>query len=514
MTTGVVETINTDWRGDTLSVAFTSGGSVLPVSSVVDFDDEVGGWLVVGDSAPLAYTGADEDASTVTLAAPLAVAYEAGTPVNLWDPTVGTAGAQVVEYVATVVLHDGTGTVDAVIPHALIPTSGVTLLEGASVRIAATDDADWYVEAVLGRDPQFDGSLINRIAIGQTEAAAVSETFSGTSLPTGWTATKTDSDGSGSGSPSIPGASVTATGTPAGTVGSALLIDYGPAGLNQVAAGEVTTSLPDAANARIQVRFRVALDGALFTVLEDARLAVRRSDGVAWGATEDSVSMNLVGLPDFTGETLTFPIYVTTNGNDVQIGSVVTSTTPSTAYHFAELQLSAGVISARVWQDGTERPDWMFSTPYAGVAVAGKASVLWRQQNVSGGSRGQKFWVDSLEATNFEEGMYVTETGEGDWSDLRRRILAEVASMIPHVEAGVATSGTLTAGTPADVSVTFAQPFDAIPAVVTGTAGLSNPTVGAVSAVSITKTGFTLRFQRDTGTASFSGHWRASTRTV
>lgn len=155
MSTGVVTAITTDWRGDTLAADVLSGATVLPVSSVVDFD-EGGGWLVVGDSAPIEYLTVDEDANTVTLAGAVGAAYELGLPVNLWDPSVDGGGAQVVEYVATVELHDGAGSPEAVIPHDTIPTSGTDLLIGATVRIAEDEVGEWYVEKVIGREAVID----------------------------------------------------------------------------------------------------------------------------------------------------------------------------------------------------------------------------------------------------------------------------------------------------------------------------------------------------------------------
>ena len=150
MTTGTVTTITTDWRGDTLTAATSSGTTVLSVGSVIDFDED-GGWLVIGDSAPKEYVSVNWDADTVTLAAGAGATYEEGLPVNIWDPTVN-GGAQVVEYVATVELSNGSGSPYAVIPHSLIPTSGVDLLIGASVRIDDTDDGEWFIDEVLGRE--------------------------------------------------------------------------------------------------------------------------------------------------------------------------------------------------------------------------------------------------------------------------------------------------------------------------------------------------------------------------
>lgn len=152
MSTGVVTAVTTDWRGDTLEAATLATDAELLVGTVVDFD-EAGGWLVVADSDPIEYLTVDEDTDTVTLGAAIGGVYELGSPVNLWDPTVPNGGSQVVEYVATVDLHDGTGTPAAVIPHALVPTAGVDNLVGATVRIEVANDDDWQVAQVLGRKP-------------------------------------------------------------------------------------------------------------------------------------------------------------------------------------------------------------------------------------------------------------------------------------------------------------------------------------------------------------------------
>lgn len=159
MTVGVVSDTTTDWRGSTLSAGTSVGTVVLAVEETVDFDED-GGWLVVGDSAPKQYLTCDEDAATVTLAAAVGAVFEAGEPVNIWDPSVSGGGAQVVEYVATVDLADDSGAVDAVIPHSMIPTSGIDYLVGASARLAEADDGEWYVGEVLGRDVRVDPGSI------------------------------------------------------------------------------------------------------------------------------------------------------------------------------------------------------------------------------------------------------------------------------------------------------------------------------------------------------------------
>lgn len=174
MTTGIVTSITQDWRGDTLAVDAAAAATELQVADGVDFDED-GGWLVVGDADPIEYTALEdpEDGTpaALTLADPLPDAVEAGLPVVVWDPTVPGGGSRVVEYVAAVQLSEDAGSPDAVIPHQLIPTSGVGNLIGASVRILETDDDEWEVDTVLGREPVVDGSKIDPDTLPPAEPA-------------------------------------------------------------------------------------------------------------------------------------------------------------------------------------------------------------------------------------------------------------------------------------------------------------------------------------------------------
>lgn len=163
MTTGVITSEpSPDWRGSTLAADAASGATVLSVDDTIDFDDDDTRtrWLVVGESAPLEYVALDDEADTVTLAAPTTEAFEAGLPVVLWDPTVAGGGAKVVEYLAPVRLSDDSGTVDAVVPHELIPLNGIANLVGAQVGLFE-DDGEWYVGQVYGREAVLDGSSID-----------------------------------------------------------------------------------------------------------------------------------------------------------------------------------------------------------------------------------------------------------------------------------------------------------------------------------------------------------------
>lgn len=164
--TGVVDAITQDWQGDTLDAAASAGTTLLSVFDAGDFSEDADTLtrylLVGGEATPRQYVDVDKDADTVTLAATVGGSgLEAGLPVVLWDPTVGGVGAQAVEYVATVTLDDGSGSPDAVIPHDLIPTTGVDGLIGATVSIdQEDDDDDWYVAHVLGREPTLRADFI------------------------------------------------------------------------------------------------------------------------------------------------------------------------------------------------------------------------------------------------------------------------------------------------------------------------------------------------------------------
>ena len=158
---GTVESITTDWRGDTLALGVGVAEYEFAVGDISDFDED-GGWLTIGDSEPLEYVSTDDAAvPVVTLATPLGVgvAFAAGEPVVVWDPTVQPAGAHVVEYVASV-MTDG-GAVPATIPHAVVPLAGVDRLIGASVSLDEESDGDWYVAQVYGRESTIDQSYVD-----------------------------------------------------------------------------------------------------------------------------------------------------------------------------------------------------------------------------------------------------------------------------------------------------------------------------------------------------------------
>jgi hypothetical protein len=186
MTAGRIEAITPDYRGDTLRAALIASDTEIALVDVTDFDED-GGWLVIGDSDPIAYLSVDDDANTVTLAAAVGAAYEEGLPVDIWDPTVPPEGAKLVEYVAAVDIDRGV-VPDVVIPHAVIPVSGVDNLIGASVALEQGDSDDWFVEQVYGREPSVDQSYIATPVLSIDLAANQSIPHATTTVLTGWEA--------------------------------------------------------------------------------------------------------------------------------------------------------------------------------------------------------------------------------------------------------------------------------------------------------------------------------------
>lgn len=153
MNVGTILVVDPDRRGGTLVTGTAATDLVLELEDATDFD-EAGGWLVVADSDPIPYAAVDDDAELVALTAPVGGIYEAGLPVDIWDPTVSPAGARMVEYLATVDTADGQ--LKALVPHELIPAAGVDNLEGASVELSQTDEGRWYVSQVYGREMVLD----------------------------------------------------------------------------------------------------------------------------------------------------------------------------------------------------------------------------------------------------------------------------------------------------------------------------------------------------------------------
>lgn len=149
-----IVSISQDFRGASVTVDAPIGATVLEVDTTVDFSDVGAGELVIANgTTPLVYASVDEDAATITLAEPLTEAVDAGTGVRLWD---SESGATTVEYKAGVVDEDGES-FTAILPHTLIPLSGLGALIGASVSV----DDDLRVVEVYGREGVIDGTSID-----------------------------------------------------------------------------------------------------------------------------------------------------------------------------------------------------------------------------------------------------------------------------------------------------------------------------------------------------------------
>lgn len=159
MTSGRIQSIDPDWRGDTLAADVDAADTVLTVKDTADFDEEETSerWLVIADSDPIAYNDVDDDAGTVTLATPAGADYEAGLPVNVWDPTVAPDGAKVLQYEATVMTDRGP--VTATLDIEKIPFGRADLLVGASVALEETDQGEWFVSKVYAREAVNDATV-------------------------------------------------------------------------------------------------------------------------------------------------------------------------------------------------------------------------------------------------------------------------------------------------------------------------------------------------------------------
>lgn len=499
MPTGVVTFVDPVGAGASeLSAAVLSTDVVLPVGDAGGFDEEFEErrYLTIGDDlTPHEYVAVENDddtQQTVTLAAPVGTAYEAGLPVYLWDPKAEGTDKRAVEYEAEVRLEGQTNPIPATVRHTLIPLSGVDTLDGARVTLEEDEDGEWYVANVLGREPILDGSTLDpatlpdaspaqtfsadeptstdgfaenhawwqvvdnevlgfwrltggawveaaivsgeaayfqnalidalqvtglnavnieggSIYIAQGEDASEPETFSGTSLPVGWTSTKVGPEGSGSPGASVPGVSVVSSG-PAGQSGSALLVDYGASGLTgstAQASGEVYTSIGLSANAEISARFRCTL-GSDFVYPDEAYLAIRSSDGAAFSPTWDAVTLSLIGAGSFR-------VDVWTNGAQANLGSVIVPADPTSEWVRTKFRVVAGQVLVKVWEDGTTEPSAWTSFQQTTISAVGRASLAWRQYPAISNSRGQDVWLDEFNVTTYASGFTVNADGSGEW---------------------------------------------------------------------------------------------------
>lgn len=149
---GVVAGLYASDLGDHLTADAAIGATELQVRDVADFDDENGGFLVLG-GAVLAYTGADDDTSTIQLEAPLTTAAANFDRVDVWD---AENGAKSTIYKAIISDFDGyTGgaPVEAVVAQEQLPqlTEAMRAGKGESVTLTREDDGTLKLSGIDGR---------------------------------------------------------------------------------------------------------------------------------------------------------------------------------------------------------------------------------------------------------------------------------------------------------------------------------------------------------------------------
>jgi hypothetical protein len=81
---GTVLEVSSAPVGDVLAAAALAGATTLFIDDTSDFDPAEGGYLLIGAQV-VQYTAVDDDAETITLAAPLAVNADVDDPVYVWD---------------------------------------------------------------------------------------------------------------------------------------------------------------------------------------------------------------------------------------------------------------------------------------------------------------------------------------------------------------------------------------------------------------------------------------------
>lgn len=149
--TGTVLTLDAVPARSHLTAGAAAGATTLTVEDVTVFDPD-GGTLVL-DGATVTYTASDVDAGTVTLAAGLAGAVEAGWPVTVPDA---------VTYWAQVSPDDP----DAEPVLAMVSADMVPMVPaGSSVEVESVG-GQRRIRAVIGQEPTFDGSVIDPATMG------------------------------------------------------------------------------------------------------------------------------------------------------------------------------------------------------------------------------------------------------------------------------------------------------------------------------------------------------------
>lgn len=261
------------------------------------------------------------------------------------------------------------------------------------------------------------------IAVAVTTNDSENQNFSGTSLPPGWASIKTGISGTATNpdpSPDVPGASVVSSGTPAGTNGSALLIDFGPgydqAAGSRTAAGKVVTRFASATDADISTRFFATGTGRSDALY----LAIRRQGLANDRATEDAIMLDL-GMPDpYNQNRSTARMLSMVNGSIAELGNTGLTTGSTGVWMRARLRLVAGSVQAKVWNETLTEPEWS-TVQQSGVLTPGEVAIVWRQDYFKPAF---KVWFDYVNVTTYSTGFKVNPDGTGTVADLSAAVTA------------------------------------------------------------------------------------------
>lgn len=272
------------------------------------------------------------------------------------------------------------------------------------------------------------------IYVAKGQSGTLTEEFSGTTLPAGWTATKTWLNGTGTGGANVPGTSVTSS-PPTGATGSALLVDYGPAGIwssasnsPSAAAGEILTTLASASDAEVRVRFRLNVNPLNSVPYQENGRIMIRGTGTYGYFNYDwrGISMDLVPETRYVANGLTLSSFNVRSHSDGGGGSTIVHNhvmplDPSATWAWAHLKVQGGTVYSKLWADGDPEPSWHEIT--AGVPLVpgpGDSSIAWWQSPDSADrkTRGQKLWIDRFETTSWDTGLSVNPDGSGSWPSL------------------------------------------------------------------------------------------------
>lgn len=159
---GTVATAQFVTMGDELAADALIGTTVLPMSAVMDFDEDGGQVLINGTL--YSYTSADPDAVTVTLAgAGLTAAASEGDRVDIYNPATSSAAVEMRAFVTMVGDVDNTDPVDARVSlsvAASLPEGIRADGAGEPVQLEEYEPGQWRVTDLLSQQPNINGALI------------------------------------------------------------------------------------------------------------------------------------------------------------------------------------------------------------------------------------------------------------------------------------------------------------------------------------------------------------------